>query len=220
MYCHKCGKHNSENSKFCRYCGTRIDTQSGETTKDETKVKKSKFDLVWEKFVEVYNADDKDRKRFNALSSIYIWELLERLSVNAFEAFIQENKDELNKQPYKTIEELKNVYTSTVLGGYRLWLAEALLDDKEELNNFRSFSLDKFIDTWRGYDFDKALKDLSQEMDFCISKYSDFSFNTLMESVPEAKNLSNATVEKLKSSLLLQTINGYQAGKIETTFRK
>lgn len=220
MYCHKCGKHNSENSKFCRYCGTNIGAQAEKTEKAETQVEKSNVDLVWEKFVEVYDADVKDRERFNALSSANVWELLERLSVNAFETFIQDNKDELNKQPYKTIEALKNVYTLTVLGGYRLWLAGALLDDKEELNKFKSFSLDKFIEAWKEYDFDKALKGLSEEMGICISKYSDFRFNTLMENVPEAKDLSNATVEKLKSSLLLQTINGYHAGKIENTFRK
>ena len=140
--------------------------------------------------------------------------------MNAFEAFIQENKDELNIQPYKIIEALKNIFTLSVLGGYRLWLAEVLLDDKEELNKFKSFSLEKLIEVWKQYDFDMGVRALSGEMKICISKYSDFRLNSLLENVPEVKNLSNATVETLKTSLLFQTINGYHAGKIENTFRK
>lgn len=228
MYCNNCGKQIEEDSIFCQFCGNKIadDTskpQSKNSSKDEkTKkepVNKSKADLLWEKFVEVYDAENEDRERFNALSSPYTWELLERLSVNAFEGFIQDNKEELNKQPYKTIEALKNVYTWVVIGGYRLWLAEALLDDKK-LNKFKSFSLDDFIEEWKKYDFDKALKALSEEMGIGISRYSDFRFNSFMENAIEAKELSNAIIEKLKSSLLLQVINGHHVGKIENTFRK
>lgn len=145
--------------------------------------------------------------------------MFERLSVNAFESFIQDNKEELNKQPYKTIEALKNVYTWVVIGGYRLWLVEALLEDKK-LNKFKSFSLDELVEEWKKYDFDKEIKALSEEMGVSISRYSDFRFNSFMEGSPEAKELSNATIENLKSSLLIQTLNGYHAGKIEDTFRK
>jgi len=224
MYCNNCGKHNPEDSKFCQVCGAKLNGQSESKPKVEESTPevdiKTKNDSLWDKFAEVYDAKGEDRERFDNVSSPSIWELLERLSVNAFESFIQENKDELNKQPYKTIEVLENIYTWAVLGGYRLWLAEALLDDKEELNKFKSFSLDKFIEAWKQYDFDKAFKALSEEMGICISRYSDFRLNSLMENVPEAKDLSNATVEKLKTSLLLQTLNGYHAGKIENTFRK
>lgn len=228
MYCNKCGKQIDEDSVFCQFCGNSVADEvtkpkSEGSSKKETNSeaeKKSKSDLLWEKFAEVYDAAGEERDRFNALSSAHIWELLERLSSNGFESFIQENKEELNKQPYKTIETLKTVYTWTGLGGYRLWLAEALLDDKEELNKFKSFSLDKFIDAWKEYDFDKAFKMLSEEMGVSITRYSNFRLNSLMENALEAKELPNATVELLKTSLLLQTLNGYHAGKIENTFRK
>jgi len=228
MYCNNCGKQIDKDSLFCQFCGKNIadeDTESKseasskQETNSETEIK-SKSDLLWEKFAVIYDAEGKERDRFNALSSEHIWELLERLSVNGFESFIQENKEELNKQPYKSIEALKNAYTWAGLAGYRLWLAEALLDDKEELNKFKSFSLDKFIDAWKEYDFDKALKELSEEMNISITRYSNFSLNSFMDNAPEAKELPNATVELLKTSLLLHTLNGYYAGKIENTFRK
>jgi len=229
MYCNKCGKQIDEDSIFCQFCGNNTaDERSEHKSSDSSKkgevkseeVKKIKADLLWEKFVEVYDAEGADREWFNALSSEYIWELFERLSINAFESFIQDNKEELNKQLYKTIEALKNVYTWIVIGGYRLWLAEALLNKYKKLNKFKSFSLDEFVEEWKKYDFDKEIKALSEEMGIGISRYSDFRFNSFMENAPEAKELSNATVEKLKSSLLVQTLNGYHAAKIENTFRK
>lgn len=228
MYCNNCGKQIDEDSIFCQFCGNNVadeksDHKSSDSSKKEEvkpeEVKKNRADLLWEKFVEVYDAEGADRERFSALSSSTVWELFERLSVNAFESFIQDNKEELNKQPYKTIEALKNVYTWVVIGGYRLWLAEALLEDKK-LNKFKSFSLDEFVEEWKKYDFDKEIKALSEEMDVSIFRYSDFRFNSFMESSPEAKELSNATIENLKSSLLIQTLNGYHAGKIEDAFRK
>lgn len=226
MYCHNCGKQIEEDSIFCQFCGNKITKHHSESKKEETPKEedskpnnKSKADLLWEKFVEVYDAEGADRERFNAFSSENVWELFERLSVNAFEDFIQVNKEELNKLPYKTIESLKNTYTWVVLGGYRLWLAEALLND-EKLNKFKSFSIDEIVEEWRKYDFDKEIKALSEEMGIGISRYSDFRFNSFMESAPEAKELSNATIEKLKSSLLIQVLNGYHSGKIENTFRK
>lgn len=230
MYCNKCGKHIDEDSIFCQYCGNNVAEQPSEipqpqeTSKEDKpqdeQSKKAKDEVLWEKFVEVYDADGEARQRFNALCSEHIWELLERLSVNRFESFLEENKTELNKQPYKTIETLKNVFNWTGLGGYRLWLAEALLDDKEELNKFKSFTLDNFIDKWKEYDFEKAFKDLSEEMGICISRYSNFRLNNFMENAPEAKELSNATVEALKTAIILHAANGYHAGKIENNFRK
>jgi hypothetical protein len=228
MHCNKCGEKIEEDSVFCQFCGNKVagkntEHQTNDSSREEDikskPVKKSKEDLLWEKFAEVYDSDGADREKFNALSSQHVWELLERLSVNAFESFIQDNKEELNKQPYKTIEALKNVYIWAVDGGYKLWVAEALLNDKK-LDKFKSFSLEEFIGEWKKCDFDKALKALSEEMNIGISRYSNFRFNSFIESAIEAKELSNATIENLKTSLLFQTLNGFYAGQVENTFRK
>ncbi len=229
MYCIHCGKQIDEDSIFCQFCGTKFEKseeQKPKQEKSDTKedgipqAPKTQVDLLWEKFVEVYDAKDDERRKFNSLSSPFIWELLQRLSLNAYESFLEENKEELNKQSYKTIESLKDVYTWSVLGGYRLWMAEALLDEKEEMNKFKSFTLDKLIESWKKYDFKKAFNEISNDMGICITRYSNFRINGFLDSVPETKEMSNATVEKLKGSLLYVTINGYHAGKIENSFRK
>lgn len=222
MYCVHCGNQIHESSKFCRYCGAKTlhpDRTSNNPDNEIVNPEKSKIDLLWQKFVEIYDAEDADRQRYNKLSSPHIWDLLERLSINSFENFIQEFKDELNTQPYSSIEALKSTYIWSVLGGYRLWLASAVLN-KSELGSFKSFSLDDFIIAWKNFDFESALKGISDDMSSCMSKYYEFRFSHFIENAPEAKSLSNATIEKLKTSLILETLNGYYAGLIENTFRK
>lgn len=227
MYCNNCGKKNDKDSKFCQFCGTRISSENSQTqpqnpSTEETnskQVEKSKSDLLWDKFAEVYDAKDDDRKHFDELSSEYIWELIERLYTNAFESFIQEKKSELNSQPYKTIESLKNLYLYAVLGGYRLWIAEAILEEKP-LGKFKSFDIDKFVDEWKIYDFQKGMKNVSDEMGVCISQYLEHRMSSFIENSPSIKEATNATMEELRSSITFQIINGYLAGEVEAPFRK
>jgi hypothetical protein len=228
MYCNNCGKKVDEDSKFCQFCGARVDIADdskpkaeSENQKEEVKETetKSKADQLWDKFAEVYDAQDKEREKYDALTSIHIWDIIQRLSTNAFETFITESKDELNSQPYKAIEAIKNLYAMSVLGGYRLWIAEALLEE-QELGKFKSFKIDNLIDDWKDYDFDKSLKELSEEMGICISKYVTHRVDSFMDNTPTMKDVSNATVEKLRSSIMWQIVSGYNAGQIESKYRK
>jgi len=228
MYCNNCGKLRPKEGKFCQHCGVKFnnieedkeEAKSDTVNKTTKNIKQNPSDVLWEKFAEVYDAQDKERAKFNALSSIHIWELLNRLSISAFENFLQDNKEELNILPYKVIEALKNTYTWSPIGGYRLWLATALLDDKEELNKFKAFTLDDFIDMWKKYNFDSAVKNLPDEVGVCITKFNDWRVNTFMENNEKVKELKTITVDKLKSSLLFSALNGFHAGKIENGFRK
>jgi len=228
MYCNKCGKQIEEDSVFCQFCGNRItddtpEPQSEKTTqtKDVSKktVNKSKSDLLWDKFAEVYDAQDDEREKFNQLSSEHIWDLIERLYTNAFETFIQEKKSELNSQPYKTIEALKNLYLYSVLGGYKLWIAEALLKDKQ-LEKFKPFDIDKFVEEWKANDFQKVMKGISDEMSVCMTRYLEHRMSNFLENSPSIKDIPNSTMEELKSSVTFQIINGYIAGEVEAKFRK
>ena len=153
------------------------------------------------------------------MSSDNIWGLIERLYTNAFEAFIQEKKEALNTQPYKVIEALKSLYLYSVLGGYRLWVAEALLNDKP-LGTFKSFDIDKFVEEWKANDFQKAMKGISDEMGVCITMYLEHRMSNFLENSPSIKDIPNSTMEELRSSITFQIINGYLAGEVEAKFRK
>ena len=228
MFCNKCGKQIEEDSIFCQFCGNKIadgtpERQSEKASKTKNvssqPANKSKSDLLWDKFAEVYDAKDSEREKFNELSSEYIWELIERLYTNAFETFIQEKKKELNTQPYKAIEAMKNLYLYSVLGGYRLWIAEALLNEKP-LGKFKSFDIDKFVAEWKTYDFQKAMKDTSEVMSTCMSMYLEHRISDFIENSPSIKEIPNSIVEELRSSITFQIINGYLAGELESRFRK
>lgn len=228
MFCNKCGKQIEEDSIFCQFCGNKIaddtpEPQSEKTSKTKNvsnqSANKSKSDLLWDKFAEVYDAKDNEREKFNGLSSEYIWELIERLHTNAFETFIQEKKGELNSQPYKVIEALKNLYLYSVLGGYKLWIAEALLRDKS-LEKFKSFDIDKFVEEWKAIDFQKAMKGISDEMGVCMTLYLEHRMSNFIENFPSIKEIPNSTMEELRSSITFQIINGYLAGEVEAKFRK
>lgn len=230
MFCKNCGKKIDADSLFCHFCGEKVKeiTPEKSQTHVEQKRKTSKNnldskldnDILWNKFAQVYDAENEEKEKYNNLSSEFIWELLERLSVNRFESFLEENKTELNSQPYKTIEALKNTFIWSAIGGYRLWLAEALIKNNEVLSQFKSFSLEDFIEAWKEYDFEKAYKKLSDPLSICLTKYSSFRLNNFIEIAPEAKEISNATIENLRSALILHIVNGYHAGKVENNFRK
>lgn len=225
MYCSNCGKKIDVDSKFCHFCGAKVDIDNAEpeaetpSREEKTSTKRTKSDLLWDKFAEVYDAKDGEREKFNSMSSEHIWELIERLSTNAFETFIEEKKEELNAQPYKVIEALKNHYLFAVVGGYRFWIAEELLKE-EKLNKFKSFSLDDFIEEWKNTDFQKMMKNVSDEMGTCMTMYLEHRMNSLMENYPSIMDVSNATMKDLKDSITFQILNGYLAGVVEAKFRK
>ncbi|MDQ3008002.1 MAG: zinc ribbon domain-containing protein [bacterium] len=228
MYCNQCGKEIDEDSIYCQFCGSEISSNASEPTSENTSQKEvtqeqninsSNTDLLWDKFADVYDAKGDDKKKYDELYSDQVWELIDRLYTNTFETYIQENKQELNSQPYKIIEALKNMFLFSVIGGYKLWIAEAILE-KKPLGKFRVFDLDELVKEWKSHDFQNAIKGLSDAMGNCMSLYLEHKISSFIENNPSIKEVSNATIEDIKRSVLVQIINGYHAGEIESKFRK
>lgn len=228
MFCNQCGEQIEEDSIFCQFCGNKIqdirpETQSENTskTKNVTRqpVNEDAVDLLWSKFADVYDNKNNEQNKFDEISSEYIWELIERLYTNAFESLIGDKKDELNTRPYNEIEALKNLYMFSVLGGYKFWIAEALLKNKP-LGKFKSFDIDDFVEEWKSNDFEKEMKEISEEMGVCMTMYLDHRITIFLDAAPSAKELPNSFIEELRNTITFQIINGYMAGVVEDKFRK
>jgi hypothetical protein len=222
MFCTNCGKNIGEDSKFCQFCGTNIGDKKDNDKKETETTKSTATDNLWDKFVEVYNSKGEERKKYEDQFSNEAWELINRLSINAFESFIKEHKEVLNKQPYKTIEALKSSYQLATAGGYWLWMAETLLK-KGELGKLKPIELEKFIEEWKRAaieNYTQTSKKFSEELITVMSYFHNFRMEALFETAPSLKDLPNEFIEKLKSNLIMQIVWGYIIGQNELAYRK
>jgi hypothetical protein len=225
MYCNKCGRSIDKDSKFCRYCGMKIEKDEDKKNEESTgndDTNANTENKLWEKFVEIYDSKDEERKVYEDLSSNEVWELIRRISTNKFEGFIDENKELLNKQPYKVIETLKNVFGWCASGGYWFWMAEALLKDKN-LRLPKDIALNHFIEEWQkiiGEEFSKHQNDFTPDLEKSIGIFWEYELNTVLESAETVKDLPNEFVDKLRTALFIQIFWGYFGGLAEARYRK
>jgi len=220
MYCNKCGKSIDEDSKFCRYCGSAI-SKSKTNDKKADGDKKEDKNKLWDKFIEIYDSKGEERNKYLDLSSDEAWELINRISNNKFEDFIQEYKDQLNKQPYKVIETLKNVFSWCTSGGYWFWMAQELLKE-DQLNKPKNIALNKYIEEWQallGKDFEEHKKDFLPEMEGSMSIFFEYELKNVIDSAESVKDLPNEFIDKLKTALFIQLFWGYLAGVAEAKYR-
>lgn len=219
MDCNNCHKQIDTDSKFCPYCGEKISKKS--KAKDSDTHKNKDKDL-WHKFAEIYDSTGDERKVFEDLSSNEVWELIRRISTNKFEDFIQENKKLLNKQPYKVIETLKNVYGWCASGGYWFWMAEALLKNKT-IKEPRNLELTHFIEEWQKLitkKYEDLQKDFSPSLEKSMSTFFEIELNNILNSAESIKDLPNETIERLKTDVFVLIFWGYLGGVAESKYRK
>ncbi len=217
IFCQNCGKQIPKDSKFCQFCGDALASDDS-LKKEKVKLKRRG---VWEIFTDIYDFDEEKRKKYNDLSSNEAWELINRLGKNSFESFIEDNKEILNKQPYKVIEKLESTYKLCVIGGYWLWMAEYISKNGESWK-LRTIQLDDLVKEWTSAlekqgDFVKTIpEDLSE----AISKFQNFQVNSILEECPSIKELSTEFIEKVKFDLLLKILWGYFIGTSESKYIK
>jgi len=219
MDCNNCHKQIDPDSKFCRYCGKKVNAES---TLKENYTPKSKNTNLWDKFAEIYDSTGDERKVFEDLSSNEVWELIRRISTNKFEEFIQENKELLNKQPYKVIETLKNVYGWCASGGYWFWMAEAQLKNKT-IKEPKNIELTHFIEEWQELitrKYEDHQKDFSPDLEQAMSTFFEIELNNILNSAETIMDLPNETIERLKTEVFILILWGYLGGVVESKYRK
>ncbi len=221
MFCPNCGKKISEDSKFCQFCGTKVFLpEVSKGAKNESA--SQQMNSIWDKFVDIYNSKGEERKKYEETSSNEVWELINRISINTFESFIEEHKDALNNQPYKVIEVLKSTFQLSATGGYWFWMAEAMLKTNP-LGRLRPIDFENFIEEWKKVAIDnyaETSKKLSEELMISMGNFHNFRMKALFESSSTIKELPNEFIKKLKSSLIIQIVWGYIVGLSESKYRK
>ena len=219
MKCNNCHKQIDPDSKFCSYCGEPINNEV-KTTKSTPAPNKG-VDL-WDKFTEIYDSSGDERKVYEDLSSNEVWELINRISTNQFENFIQENKDSLNKLPYKVIETLKNVYGWCASGGYWFWMTEALIKDKN-LKSPKHIELEPLIKEWQSLiaqKFEEHQRKFLPGLEQSMSRFFEYQLNTILNSSESVKDLPNELIERIKTEVFILIFWGYLGGVAESKYRK
>ncbi len=220
MFCENCGKQILEESKFCKFCGFGVVKDSAETSDNGKQVAaKNKPISMWDKFAEIYDSKGDERAKYNNLSSNEAWELINRIGKNTFESFIEENKEQLNKQPYKVLENLESTIKYAVIGGYWLWMTENILKNGDNWK-LKPIILDNIIKEWtesiKG--LSEFLKELPQDLDSAIGGYQNFKVNSFLENSPSVKELPTEFIDKIKFEILSKILWGYMIGVAESKY--
>jgi len=227
MFCENCGKQIPDESKFCKFCGVKsaigeIAGSDKKENKETTKIQEEDNIGIWDKFAEIYDSKGEERDKFNDLSSNEAWELINRIGKNTFEGFIEENKDQLNKQPYTVIESLENLFKFAVIGGYWLWTAEYILKNGNTWK-LKTIDLDKFIKEWtenlKGLN-DFIQKNSSTDLGGTIIQYQNFKTNSFLENCPTIKELPVKFIDNIKTEILGKILWGYMIGTTESRYIK
>jgi len=224
MFCINCGKKIPEESNFCPFCGTKLSDEPEPTHTEEKQEEIKKNSEIWDKFVEIYDSRGEEREKYLDLSSKELWELIDRIGINAFEKFIQDNKEPLNKQPYKAIEDIKSAFSSCTLAGYWFWMAESFLK-KRVLGKLKPIDINKFGEEWKKIIDEERKKPIEgktppKELESPIITFLNFRKDNLLDNAPSLNELSNEFIEKLKIALYLQIFFGYLAGLTESKYRE
>ncbi|HXK36078.1 MAG TPA: zinc ribbon domain-containing protein [Candidatus Paceibacterota bacterium] len=223
MFCKHCGKSIAENSAFCEFCGGSIgEGRSIEPEKRRPVEEKKDSATIWDKFVEIFDSEGRQRDSYIALTPAETWEIIGKLPTNYCETFLSEHKEVLNKQPYKAIESIEQAFKGSFLVGYWIWLAQ-YLNRNERVGKVGDISQADLIKEWATISEKEQpsfIKNVSEELALPFVTMSKHRMENLFESAPTIKEVPNEIVESLKTSIFIQMIWGYMLGKAENRFRK
>lgn len=218
MFCKQCGKEIPKDSTFCPFCGIQLKQEEGLKNKDNNI--KAKEESTWDVFVRIIDSKGDEWQSFVDDTSDAVWDLLDRIAVNNFEKFIEEYKEDLNKQPYKTIEYLKTIFKWCATEGYWSWYAFQISENKK-LGKLKIVDVDRLIKDWQKElnKHDKAWEAMPKDAIEITERYVEIRINTLLSDHQTMKDLTNEIIEKLRFALYLLMIWGFYSGLAESNYR-
>lgn len=222
--CSQCRKLNPPSSNYCQKCGSKL-TKDDNPKKDDTSSKKTsntqQKSKLWDKFAEMYDSSGEKREKYLSSTSDEAWNFLQRVSTNMFEKFIEDNKEELNKQPYRVVESLKSNFNWSAFGGYWIWLAEQIYDN-EKIQPLRNYDIEILIQEWEKLvfeDYSKTYESISEQVKEIMYSFFTYRVDSFLNSDPRAKDLTKEWIDKMRASMIYCVIWGYVFGLVEAKYR-
>ncbi|OQA71186.1 MAG: hypothetical protein BWY34_00075 [Parcubacteria group bacterium ADurb.Bin247] len=194
MICNNCKKTIEDDSKFCQFCGSKIEPNHG-----------AEGNTLWQVFVELSFETDKERRQKNRqMIPSSIREIIKRLSTNLFDSLKEENELILDL-PYAILEDIRNSYYFLAEDGFWVYLA------KRRVSGHKSHELidkdvEKLIKEWDKTfvkDKEEGKKMVGEEILETIIASRDIQVNHLLENHEEIKKLPAKVIEKMKGDLIL-----------------
>lgn len=192
MKCNSCNKTIDDDSKFCQFCGIKIEEKA-----------RKEGDTLWQQFIELSFEEDKDKRqknRNNIPSSIR--EIVRRFSTNMSDSLKEENEAILDLS-YGTLEDIKNSYYFLAEDGYWVYLAKRKLSGHKS-HDLKEMDEEKLVEKWKEYfikDSEKGKKIVDEEVAEIIISISKMQVNQLLENHEEIKKLPARIIEKIRGDL-------------------
>ena len=194
MICNNCKKTIDDDSKFCQFCGSKIEPNHG-----------AEGNTLWQVFVGLSFETDKERRQKNRqMIPSSIREIIKRLSTNLFDSLKEENELILDL-PYATLEDIRNSYYFLAEDGFWVYLAKRRVSG-HKAHELIDKDVEKLIKEWDKTfvkDKEEGKKMVGEEILETIIASRDIQVNHLLENHEEIKKLPAKVIEKIKGDLVL-----------------
>ena len=194
MVCNNCKRIIDDDSKFCQFCGSKIDPNH-----------KTDGNTLWQEFVELSFEADKERRQKNRqMIPSSIKEIINRFSANLFNSLKEENESVLDL-PYATLEDIRNSYYFLAEDGFWVYLARCRVSGHKN-HDLIDKDVEKLIEEWNkafAKDKEESKKMVDEEILETIVASRDIQVNHLLENHEEIKKLPARVIEKIKGDLIL-----------------
>lgn len=197
MICNSCNRKIEDDSKFCLFCGIRIEIPVASMT-----------DSLWEEFVKLSFENDIERKKaYRAKMPVAIREAIQRFAANLLEKTKEEN-DILLDLSYETLEDLQRSYFLLAEDGYWAYMAEKYQGGNLTYVLMETNEIEDLVGVWKYYyvkypDKGKAL--LPDEVLQVLFKSMGIQMDALLSNHVDIKKLPVRLIDDIKREMLVMS---------------